>query len=256
MVTPRYISGYGKIISINRIDICTNRVNLDQYISKGAENVISFTVADWQEYGIPVYLQLDNEAAFRGSLYHPRTFGSLTRFCLNFGVQIIFIPFKEPWRNGYIESFNGRFDKMLWRSQKFIDLTHIKTESLKFRDKHNNYQEYKKDTFNKQFIAGYSLKFLPKNFKYDISKNLPITKGQIHFIRLIDEHGYANILNESFYVDKCLGFEYVWFTINTEQQLLYMYYKSLKEAPRELIKTVPYKLREPVLDRIPVKEFC
>lgn len=255
MVTPRYISGYGKIISINRIDVCTNRANLDQYISKGAENVISFAVADWREYGIPIYLQMDNEAAFRGGLYHPRTFGSLTRFCLNFGVQIIFIPFKEPWRNGYIESFNSRFDRMLWRSQKFIDLIHIKTESLKFRDKHNDYQEYKKDTFNKQYTAGYSLKFLPKNFKYDTSKNLPITKGQIHFIRLIDEHGYTNILNEPFYVDKCLSFEYVWFTINTEQQLLYMYYKALEEAPRELIKTVPYKLREPVLDRIPIKKF-
>ena len=150
LVTPRYIKGYGVIISVNRIDVSTGQANLEQYDSKSADSVIDFLIDDWKVFGMPRYLQIDNEAAFRGSLYHPRTFGKVSRFCLNFGVELVFIAFKEPWRNAYIESFNSRFDRLLWQSQRFTDLEHLKTEAKKFRDKHNKYQEYRKQNFSTQ----------------------------------------------------------------------------------------------------------
>ncbi len=96
LVTPRYITDYGKIISVNRIDIYTAQANLNQFKSKGTDSIINFIVEDWSKYGIPQYLQLYNETSFRDSLYHLKTFGKLTRFCLNFGVKLIFIPFREP----------------------------------------------------------------------------------------------------------------------------------------------------------------
>lgn len=257
LVTPRYISGYGKIISVNRVDVYNNKANADQYVSKGVESVMDFIIADWQKFGIPQYLQLDNEAAFRGSLSHIRTFGVLSRFCLNFDVQLLFIPFNEPWRNGYIESFNSRFNELLWQSQRFKDLEHLKTESKKFIDKHNNYQAYKKNNFSKKVINdNLKLKCLPSNFNFDISKNMPIIKGKINFVRLIDEKGYVNILNEQIYINKDLSFEYVWLMIDTQFQNLKIFYQATKKAPRVLIKVEPYKLRESVKNRIPIKEFC
>ena len=75
LVTPRYIKGFGAVISVNRIDVYTSQANLEQYRSKGADSIISFIIKDWKTFGRPRYLQLDNEASFRGSLYHPRTFG-------------------------------------------------------------------------------------------------------------------------------------------------------------------------------------
>ena len=65
LVTPRYVKGFGIIISVNRIDACTAQANLEQYQSKGAESVISFLMNDWKTFGIPHFLQLDNEASFR-----------------------------------------------------------------------------------------------------------------------------------------------------------------------------------------------
>lgn len=256
MVTPRYITGYGAIVSVNRIDVYTNQANLEQYDSKGTESIISFVIADWKAFGIPRYLQLDNEAAFRGSLYHPRTFGKLSRFCLNFGVEIVFIPFNEPWRNAYIESFNSRFNDLLWQSTKFKDLHHLRIESQQFRDKHNNYQKYKKRTFLQQCFKNYTRRLLPDSFAFDVSQELPITKGRLHFVRFVDEKGSINILNEEFYVDKTLSFEYVWAIINTGEQIVTIYYQAAKEAPNQLIRTASYKLREPVKNRIPVKQFC
>lgn len=256
LVTPRYITGYGKVVSVNRVDVYTSAANLDQYQSKGADSIILFLIDDWKTYGVPGFLQLDNECSFRGSLYHARTFGKLTRFCLNFGVEIIFIPFNEPWRNAYIESFNDRFNTQLWLFQRFTDLEHMRSESRQFKVQHGAYQAYKKEHFSEQHCAGYTKRFLPKNFSFDTTTELPITKGLVHFVRWVNDQGYINILNEPIFVNKELCCEYIWTTINTKQQALNMYYQAAKDSPRELIKTIKYKLRETIKDRIPVKKFC
>lgn len=256
LVTPRYIKGFGVIISVNRVDVYTAQANLEQYQNKGAESVIRFIIDDWKTFGIPHYLQLDNEASFRGSLYHSRTFGKLSRFCLNFGVELVFIPFNEPWRNAHIESFNSRFDKMLWQPKVFKDLNHVRSESKKFRDKHNNYQEYRKSNFSKQKPYSYQTRYLPESFTFDTSQNLPITRGRLHFVRLVEENGNINILNEDFYVGRNLSFQYVWAIISTKDHNVRIWYQPKKDAPKELIKTKCYKLREPVKNRIPINKFC
>lgn len=256
LVTPRYIKGFGVIISVNRIDVYTAQANLEQYQSKGADSVISFIVDDWKTFGIPRYLQLDNEASFRGSMYHCRTFGKLSRFCLNFGVELVFIPFNEPWRNAHIESFNSRFDKMLWQPKVFKDLDHVRSESKKFRDKHNNYQKYRKNNFGKQKPTSYQIRYLPKSFSFDVSQNLPITRGRLHFVRMVKENGNINILNEDFYVDKNLSFQYVWAIISTKDRNVKIWYQPTKDAPKELRKTKSYELREPVKNRISINKFC
>ena len=256
LVTPRYIKGYGVIISVNRIDVCTGQANLEQYDSKSADSVIDFLIDDWKVFGMPRYLQIDNEAAFRGSLYHPRTFGKVSRFCLNFGVELVFIAFKEPWRNAYIESFNSRFDRLLWQSQRFTDLEHLKTEAKKFRDKHNKYQEYRKQNFSTQKLqSSYTQRFLPRTFVFDVSRELPITKGRLHFLRFLDEKGCINILNETIYVETSLSFQYVWAIVNTADESLQIYYQASREAPKQLLKTESYKLREPVKNKVPISKL-
>jgi Integrase core domain len=187
-----------------------------------------------------------------------QTGGKLSRLCLNFGVEIVFIPFKEPWRNGHIENFNKRFNELLWQSNRFKDLKQLRVESKKFRDKHNNYQEYKKEKFSKQYYKykGYTRRILPEGFTFDPSEELPITRGRIHFVRLVDEKGYITILNEEFYINKALSYEYVWTILNTRKQELNVYYQSAVEAPKQLIRTESYKLREPVRNRIPIRKYC
>jgi hypothetical protein len=256
LVTPRFIGGYGRIISVNRVDVCSGQANLDQYHSKGAETIIDFVAHDWKGHPKPAYLKLDNEAAFRGSLIHPRTFGKLTRFCLNFGVEIIFIPFSEPWRNPYIESFNSRFNELVWMFQTYVDLDHLKRESQHFREQHNAYQTYKKEQFGKYHPQSFTVSRFPEHFDFPPSTELPITAGKIHFIRWVNESGYINILNESFFVTKDLCCEYVWSTIDTAEQILTMHYKASEDAPRILVKTISYKLREPVQQHMPPDHFA
>ena len=255
IITPLYITGYGKVSSINRIDVCTSHANLQQYDAKNAESILSFVISDWKTYGIPRYLQVDNEAAFRGGLYHPRTFGKLVRFCLNFEVQMIFIPFNEPWRNGHIESLNGRFQKLVWDKYRVKNLMHLREESLKFQVQHNTYQDYRKEHFCRIPGYGYTETYLPESFEYDVAQPLPITTGMIHFIRRVDENGCVSILNETFHVEKNLSYEYIWAVINTREQSLSFYYKATKLVDKKLVLKTDYHIREKVKNRLSIERF-
>jgi hypothetical protein len=257
LITPLYIAGYGKISSVNRIDVCTSHANLQQYDAKNAESIISFVIDDWKTYGVPRYLQGDNEAAFRGGLYHPRSFGKLVRFCLNFGVQMIFIPFNEPWRNGHVESFNGRFQKLVWNRHRFLNLLHVRVESAKFREQHNTYQGYRKEHFGRLPRYGYTQGFLPESFAFDPARHaLPVTTGLVHFVRQVDEEGSVSIFNETFFVDKKLSYEYVWAVLNTKEQSLAFFYKATKEAEKIIVLKINYHIRELVKNRIPINRFA
>ncbi len=255
LVTPRYISGYGKVVAVNRIDIFSNQAYLQVYQAKETDNILDFLTNDWKTYGIPEYLQLDNEASFRGGMYHARSVGKLIRFCLNFGVQIIFIPWKEPWRNPLIENFNGHFNRVFWQKKRFEDMNHMRQEATRFLEKHNRYQTYKEDRFSKTKESSHTKRFLPKEFHYNPDLELPITKGKIHFVRLVPEDGSISMLNETIAISKDLCFEYVWVTIDTAKQNLTIYHQADKDQKRLLVKERKYILREPVVDRIPVNEL-
>jgi len=256
LVTPRYIAGYGKVVSVNRKDAFSGHANLQIYRAKGADEVIEFLIEDWKAFGIPDFLQLDNEASFRGGLCHPRSFGKLLRFCLNFGVQILFIPWEEPWRNPQIENFNGNFNRLLWKKKRFQDMEHLRAEASRFLAKINDYQDYKNDRFSDAQALSHTLRFFPASFRFDPETLLPITKGKIHFVRLVEQDGTIVILNERFEVDRNLSFEYVWATIDTGKQLLSISHQPSKDQKRTLIKEHKYQLREAVKNRIPVKDFC
>lgn len=105
-------------------------------------------------------------------------------------------------------------------------------------------------------MHGYTKRYFPRGFKFDLSTELPIAKGKIHFVRLVNEKGYINVFNENFYINKDLSFEYVWATIFTKEQRIKFYYQATKDSEKKLIKNVAYKLREPVHDGISVKHFC
>jgi len=73
---------------------------------------------------------------------------------------------------------------------------------------------------------------------------------------MVKENGNINILNEDFYVDKNLSFEYVLAIISTKDRNVKIWYQPTKDAPKELLKTKSYGLREPVKNKIPIKKFC
>ena len=79
----------------------------------------------------------------------------------------------------------------------------------------------------------------------DLDK-LPLTGGQVHFIRQVDTEGQINVLNEGFKVGEEFTSEYVWATIYTEKQKMEVYYQAKDQDAAVLIKEFDYELNEAV----------
>ena len=76
---------------------------------------------------------------------------------------------------------------------------------------------------------------IPVDFEID-ANNLPITEGEVHFMRLVLENGTICVLNEDFDVGKSLAYEYVWATIGTKQEQLMIYYREKNADAAGLVR--------------------
>jgi hypothetical protein len=241
-VGPRHIKGYGRISSLNLIDVVSSKAHIRQYAGQTMDNVIEFLLDYWTKNAIPNYLQMDNGASFIGDLIHPRHFSRVVRLCLHLGVEPVFIAPRKPWMNGKIEDFNGDFGSKLWEREQWTDMEHIRGEAKIFLMRHNNRQDWKYRKTDPEAIMD---RKLPEDFEID-ANNLPITEGKVHFIRQVKENGTISVLNEDFDADKSLAYEYVWATIDTKQEQLRIYYREKNEAEAGLIKIYTYNIGENV----------
>lgn len=124
------------------MDLYSHRVYIESQRTKEDRHVASSLLRSWKSLGLPDYLQIDNELSFRGSNKHPRSFGLVIRLCLHFGVEPVFIPVGEPWRNGVIEHFNDTYNRKFFRRQWFHSYVHLKRQSKGFQQFHNKHHHY------------------------------------------------------------------------------------------------------------------
>jgi transposase InsO family protein len=242
-VGPRFIKGYGAVSSLNLIDVVCNRVHIAQYDTKSTDNIIDFLIRYWRNNPIPRYLQVDNGMYFIGDFKYPRKFSRFVRFCLYAGVEVIFINPKSPWMNGSIENFNGWFDEKFWAKETFTNLEDMRAKSTHFVGQYNDLSAWKKR--NKSLEQINPARILNNSLKIPLGK-LPLTKGKIHFIRMVDNEGKISVLNEAFKVGKEFISEYVWATICMKTQTLEVFYRAKDQDTAVLIKKIEYELSEEV----------
>jgi putative transposase len=241
LVGPRYI-GKGKqnkFYSFNLIDAFSNAVKIKPYQGKRDVYVKDFLVYVWKSLGIPWYLQLDNELSFRGSNRYPRTFGEVIKLCFYVGVEPVFVPEAEPWRQGIIERFNDVYDKTFFRAQFFESFEHLREESAVFEEFHNNNHRYNKLNGRTPWIVhtAVSRRLIPKSHRLQ-DEILPFRDGKVSFVRLTDHRGCARFFTETFEVDKDLQYQYVKGTIDTRVDSLKFYFD------KQIVKVHKYSVNK------------
>ena len=221
LVGPRYIKGDGSFFSMNLIDITTHSCYVKAIRHKSSDQILGAIVEFWQTHGLPDALQMDNELAFRGSNRYSRSFGSVVRFALSQGVAPVFIPFKEPWRNGMIEKFNDTYDKRFFRTNTFNDMKAVSEEEKKFIAFHNSHHRYGSQG-QKTPDEMRALVLPPLHYKGNIhlQKRIPLETGCIYFIRFIRSDAKLHLPNESFQLDITLKYSYVVAEINIDNHCL------------------------------------
>lgn len=252
-IVTRYVLGGERVCSFHLLDLATHYPYLGQYADKSAASARAFLVAAWQALGLPKLLQIDNEATFCGGHRHKRVFSQVVRLCLSLGVEVVFIPVYSPRKNSVIESFNSDWVEAFWQRERFRDLAHVQAESPIFERWYRT--RYEPPALQGLTPAEARVDFmpclLPADFK--LVERLPLTAGQVHFIRLVNSQGQIKVLNETWPVETKLAGEYVWATLSTAQQRLFLYHQQTAHAVRELVAEYDYPINEEVQPLIPLE---
>jgi putative transposase len=220
------------------MDLLSHQVYIESQRTKEDRLIASSLLRCWKAIGLPDFLQLDNELSFRGSNRHPRSPGLVIRLCLYFGVQPVFIPIGEPWRNGTIEKFNDTYNKKFFRRQWFTSYSMLKRQSKSFQRFHNKHHRYSclkgKTPLEVIHMDGFKPVKIGGNTKLPDFDTVP--DGNIILIRFIRSNRLLDIFGEKFKVSKNLVYSYVKAVIVTKIGSLQIYLGN------ELVDKMDYQL--------------
>jgi putative transposase len=202
----------------------------------------------WQTLGLPDGLQLDNDAAVTGGERTPRRFSAFVRLCLYLGIELVFVPPHEPQRNGVVESLNGLWARSFWERDHFGSFAEVVRKSPTFT-------RWYMDTYCPPALQGLTPaqayrrvrrpRLTPQQVRA-LPAPVPLTAGQLHFLRRVSGDGVIRFLGEIWKVSRSLAHQYVRATVLTQAQRLEIYHHRAGHEAGQLVKQYPYELPEPV----------
>ena len=221
-VGPRYAGGK-RFYSLNGVDVATGRAAAEPVSSRATEHVIPGLWNVWTRMGIPSILQLDNELVFFGNRRYPSAAGQVMRLCFAAGVELVFIPIREPWRNGVVEKFNDHWNRMFYRRIQMSSFDIVRSESLQFEGRHNSTWRYQKIggcTPNDALAqSAVELRFPSRPTPPPMPFEKP-TEGRVSFIRFIRSDLSLEIFGQRFPMPTEATHEYVRATIDVAAQTM------------------------------------
>jgi putative transposase len=138
LVGPRHLDGGVRFHALNQIDVVSHHAGIEIITDRGDQRVLAGLHALWGRHGVPRRIQFDNGGPF----VSPTGLGEVVRVCLHQLITPVFIPSREPWRNGTIEHFNDTFDKRFFRQERFTGLEHLSERASAFERFHNTQHRY------------------------------------------------------------------------------------------------------------------
>ncbi len=181
----------------------------------------------WKTMGLPDFLQADNELAFRGSNRYPRSFNIVLRLCLSLGIEVVFIPIGEPWRNGTIENFDDTYNRRFFPTQWFRSYRHLRSQSNNFELLHNKNHWYTclKGKTPLQVVHENGFRPVLPFPRYQLSRIGPKNpEGTISPFRLLRIGRNLDIFGKHFTLPKPLIYLYVRAKILTDLHHIQIYY--------------------------------
>lgn len=248
-IQPHYLPGGGLVSCFNALDVVSRYPTGQQYLSKRSQEACSFLLQVWRELGVPDYTQVDNESCFSGGFTHPHVLGQVVRLALFVGTQLVFSPFYHPKSNGGVERFHQDYTRNVWRIFELPDLSAVQRHSPAFFELYRNSCHHSVlQGRSPQECHATALRYdLPAGFQ--LPKPLPLTTGQVHFIRLVDEQGCIRVLNVDWPIPLAQPGDGVWatLTLTTAQADLRVFDGAPDATSRRCLVRHPFPLKDPVV---------
>lgn len=191
---------------------------------------------------MPRFLQMDNDMSLTGGHMHPRSLGQVIRLCLACRVVPVFTPERRPATNARVERYNGLWQEKVWKRYRFRTLGQLQRRSLAFQDAYNTHLKQRLNRQGSPAIIKADLRFLPPDLR--LGHPLPLYRGQIWFIRRVNEQGHIQILNEPIRLPLRYAQEFVRVVIRTGPQTLSVYWRPSESQRFTRINHRSYQLRE------------
>ncbi len=209
---PVYLRGSShKYYLVVLRDRYSHRCAIDALCSRKSQEITDFLVANWQWMGLPNYLQMDNAMEFRGSNRYPRSLGRVVCVAVDLGVEPVFNPPGEPWRNGGVERYNGFLEDRLL-SIECADLPALKreTQACQTACNHTHRLAALAGLTPNEVTAQVTLRLLQASYQQHQARSLPQNKGFVSFVRLVRKSGRITLgTGDRFMVDPDLAYTYV-----------------------------------------------
>ena len=164
----------------------------------------------------------DNALEFRGSNRYPRSFGRLVRVASDLGVEAVFNPPREPWRNGGVEWYNGFLDERLLQIE-FADSDALRREAQICQDTCNRTHRLSVlgGSTPDEVAAKTPLRLLPVSYTRHQARSLPQNEGFVSFVRLVRKSGRITLgVGDRFMVDPRLAYTYVLARVDLARQIV------------------------------------
>jgi putative transposase len=149
----------------------------------------------WRDQGLPTYAQFDNDRRFHGPHRHPDTLGRVVRLCLQLGVTPVFAPLREHGLQNGIESFNHWWQAKVWHRFEHAHRAALVRRSERFVEALMARQARRRDVRPAR-------RAFPRRWKFDPQARL---RGQVIFIRRLDEQGRLSLLGHTWELDPALS---------------------------------------------------
>ncbi len=234
---PTYLRGDShKYYLVVLRDRYSRRCAMDVLTSREAQGITNFLVSSWQWLGLPRYLQMDNALEFRGSNGYPRSFGRVARVAVDLGLEPVYNPPGEPWRNGGVERHNGFLQDRLFTTEcRDLAALRQQTYTCQTACNHTHRLATLKGLTPDEVAAKAILRFPPTGYNRHQLRSLPQGKGFVSFVRLVRKSGRITLgAGDRFMVDPELVYTYVLARVDLAQK------KVLISQNDTLIKTYDY----------------
>jgi putative transposase len=139
LIGPRHLDGGARFHALTQIDVCSHHAGIEILCDRVDQRVLGALGRLWDRHGVARRIQFDNGGPFTA----PTGVGEVVRVCLHQGATPVFVPPREPWRNGTIEHFNDTFDRRFFRHERFAGLDQLADRALGFERFHNAQHRYR-----------------------------------------------------------------------------------------------------------------
>jgi hypothetical protein len=147
--------------------------------------------AHWRRWGLPTYVQFDNDTIFQGPHHLPDVIGRVMRWCLSLGVVPVFAPPRETGFQASIENYNGLWQAKVWSRFAHSSLAALQQRSTQYVTAH------RRRTATRREAAPPRQPF-PKGWRLDLQTP---PRGALIFIRRTNPTGEVILLGRTFLVD-------------------------------------------------------